>query len=320
MKAFFGIFSLIIGGMAMTFSATAETYAEKLGWEPGAKVVILHIDDTGMSHASNKGTIRAMDEGVATSCSIMMPCSWVSEYYHYLQKNPNADTGLHLTLTSEWAEYRWGPLAGKAAVPGLVDKEGCLWGSVEEVIANATPDEVETEIRAQIDLAQTMGFEITHLDSHMGTLFASPLFLQRYVQIGIEYQIPVLLPGGHMHYISQENPMPKEMVQGIAKQLWDAGLPVVDDIFADTYGWKGLDKTDNYIELLKNMKPGILEVVMHCSDPDDEIFPIITDSSVLRKGDMLAMMDPKFKAFIEKEGIILTTWRELKARRDNVGK
>jgi len=250
----------------------------------------------------------------------MMTCPWVSEYYHHLLKNPDIDAGLHLTLTSEWAEYRWGPLVGKAAAPGLVDKEGCLWGSVQDVVTNATPDEVEAEIRAQIDRAKTMGFEITHMDSHMGTLFASPFFLERYIKLGIEYQIPIMIPGGHMQYISQDSAVPKDMAQGLAKKVWDAGLPVIDDVFPGTYDWKELHKTDKYIKLLKEMKPGILEVIMHCSDPDETIFPIITDSVELRKGDMLTMLDPKFRKFLEDEKIILTTWRELKARRDKVGK
>src|SRR5215813_305181 len=100
------------------------TYAERLGYAKGARVLILHVDDVGMSFDSNQGAIEAMSKGAATSCSVMMPCPWVPAYVHYLKKNPQTDAGLHLTLTSEWTEYRWAPLAGKAAVPGLVDEEG----------------------------------------------------------------------------------------------------------------------------------------------------------------------------------------------------
>src|SRR6187399_1843899 len=111
-----------------------STYAEKLGYPKGAKVVILHVDDVGMSFDSNEGAIDAMTKGVATSCSVMMPCPWVPAYVHYLKSHPNTDAGLHLTLTSEWDEYRWGPLMGKPAVPGLVDNEGDMWPSVEDVV------------------------------------------------------------------------------------------------------------------------------------------------------------------------------------------
>ena len=100
------------------------TYAEKLGWPKGARVIILHVDDAGMSHESNEGVEQATSLGVATSTSVMMPCSWVPEFKAYLDKHPTLDAGLHLTLTSEWSNYRWGPLAGRANVPGLVDKQG----------------------------------------------------------------------------------------------------------------------------------------------------------------------------------------------------
>lgn len=111
----------------ITFAQNTDTtYAERLGFPKGAKVVILHVDDAGMSWDSNEGAINALTKGVANSVSVMMPCPWVPAFVHFLNEHPQTDAGLHLTLTSEWKEYRWGPLAGKIAVPGLTDKEGDL--------------------------------------------------------------------------------------------------------------------------------------------------------------------------------------------------
>ena len=169
-------------------------------------MVILHVDDVGMSHASNLGAIESVENGVATSWSVMMPCSWVPEIAKYLKRHPDVDSGLHLTLTAEWSPYRWGPLAGKPKVPGLVDEEGCLWQSVPKVAAHATADEIEIEIRAQIDRAETMGLPITHLDSHMGTLFARPDYFERFAKVGIEKGIPILAIGGHATHTLRENP------------------------------------------------------------------------------------------------------------------
>mgnify|MGYP006286766527 CR=1 FL=1 len=294
------------------------TFAEKLGWPKGAKVVVIHVDDVGMSHSSNLGAIKTMTEGVASSCAIMMPCSWVSEYAHYLQKNPGADAGLHLTMTSEWRDYRWGPVAGKGAVPGMVDAEGCMWPSVLAVNVNASADEVEKEILAQLDRAVTMGIEPTHLDSHMGTLF-SPKFVDRYIKVGIDKHIPVLFPGGHLQYIGGSAPVTPEYIRAKAKQLWDAGLPVVDDIMNDSYGWKPEEKVDNYIKVFKEMKPGVTYVICHASDPTCE-FEKITDSGPSRKGDMDALTDPRVKQALVDEKVIVTTMRELKERREKVGK
>lgn len=297
----------------------APTVAERLGWPKGAKVVIFHIDDAGMSLQSNRGTVKALSEGWATSCSIMMPCPWVGGFYAWLKEHPDADAGLHLTLTSEWDFYRWGPVAGKQQVPGLADEQGCLWDNVSLVVQHATPDEVEKEIRAQLDRALTMGIKPTHLDSHMGTLFEKPEFLERYIKVGLEKQIPVLLPGGHMQYLGKDTSFPAEAIRATAQIVWEKGLPLVDDIYADTYGWPRAEKTERLVKLLDGMQPGVLEVILHCTEPTEE-FAAISPSSETRKGDLEMMLDPRVKQCVEKNGIVRSTWRELKARRDALKK
>lgn len=305
--------------MFVPLASGQETYAEKLGWPEGTRALILHIDDAGMSLDSDLGTIKAIDEGVANSLSVMMPCPWVPNIVKWIKTQPRHDAGLHLTMTAEWDVYRWGPLAGKPAVPGLVDEEGCLWDNVPLVVQNATPDEVEMEIRAQLDRARTMGFEPTHMDSHMGTLFATDAFMERYLKVGMEENIPVMFPGGHNFFIKQQNPdRAGDLAQQVGKQLWAAGLPVLDDLHNFSYGWKTTDKTDQYIDAVKNLKPGVTMMIMHCTAPT-EIFDKISSSGDTREGDLNAMIDPRFKKALEDEGIVLTTWRELKERRDKVG-
>lgn len=322
---------LLLSGIAHC-QTTEPTYAEKLGYPKGKKVLIIHVDDVGMSYESNQGAIKAIREGVASSLSVMMPCNWVPGFVNYWKENKDMDAGLHLTLTSEWKDYRWGPLAGKPKVKGLVDPQGALWRSVPEVVKNATPDEVETEIRAQLDRARAMGLEPTHMDSHMGTLFATPEFLQRYLKVGMEEKIPVMFPGGHNTIVQKSEKVigdQLEMTRMIGKQLWNAGLPVLDDLETSSYGWKGpangdfsdkaLQKysTANYINAIKNIRPGLTMVILHCTIESD-IFPHISDSHTTRRGDLLAMIDPELKKYIEKEGIILTTWREAMERRSKL--
>jgi predicted glycoside hydrolase/deacetylase ChbG (UPF0249 family) len=307
-----------------------STYAMRLGYPKDARVVILHVDDVGMSYDSNEGAIEAMEKGVANSCSIMMPCSWVPQFAHYLLQHPTIDAGLHLTLTSEWIEYRWGPVAGKQMVPGLVDKEGAMYRTVQEVVQHASADEIEKEIRAQLDRARSMGINPTHLDSHMGTLFANQSFLERYIKVGEENKIPLMFPGGHISLISKQMEMPAvqiQMLRQLGKQIWNAGLPVLDDLYNESYGWtipkdSSIDekklqafKTRKYIEAIKQLKPGVTMVIMHCTSTS-EIFPYISDSGPVRKGDLLAMLDPQFRKALQDEKIILTTWRELMERRN----
>lgn len=310
-------------------NAQDTTYAERLGFPRGAKVVILHVDDAGMSWDANEGAIEAMTKGVANSCSVMMTCPWVPGFVHFLQEHPGIDAGLHLTLTSEWKDYRWPPLSGIQQVPGLVDPEGVLWSSVDSVVRHASADEVETEIRQQIKRAFQMGFKPTHLDSHMGTLFASPAFLQRYIKVGIDYQIPVMFPGGHASLIQEQNRIPEPFAQTfrvLGRQLWQAGLPVLDDLHNRSYEWKlpaGMEpsdknwqafKTREYISALQLIKPGLTMMIMHCTRPS-EVFSFISDSGPTRKGDLLAMLDPALKKALADQQIILTTWREVHERR-----
>lgn len=348
----FDILVFLLSPLAVqSANAQSGTYAEKLGYPKDAKVLIMHVDDAGMSWDSNKGTRDAIEKGVANSFSIMMPCPWVPGIVKYVKNTPDSDAGLHLTLTSEWDDYRWGPLMGKPAVPGLVDKEGCLWGSVDQVVENATPDEVEAEIRAQVERALTMGFRPTHLDSHMGTLFANREFLERYIKVGADYSIPVMFPGGHISFLKEEYrqeaiqelkkkekweegmevsaPEILNLAPVLGKKIWSLGLPVLDDLHNVSYDWRfPEDKessdenvqefyTQKYIETIDELKPGLTMVIMHCTHPS-EIFGDISTSGDRRKGDLLAMLDPRLKKYIESEEIILTTWREVMERRKKV--
>jgi hypothetical protein len=346
------IFSLLL---VCAFAAAAQqtkTYAERLGWPKGARVLILHVDDAGMSHDSNEGVEMATGQGVSTSTSLMMPCPWVPDFKKYMDKHPDLDVGLHLTLTSEWDNYRWGPLAGKAAVPGLVDKQGCLYASVGAVYFSAKADEIDMEIRAQLDRALSMGIKPTHLDSHMGTLFAKDAFLDKYIKLGIEKQIPVMFPGGDdLFYRSEARaatiadlkkkgkytegmliPEPEALgnAKAVGAMIWKNGLPVLDDLHNSSYDWvmpdinKKTDKeiqkwyTDHYIESIGRLSPGLTMVIMHCTYPSAS-FKYICDEGQKRKGDLLAMTDPRLKEFLKKNGFILTTWREVMQRRIKAG-
>nr|WP_295934123.1 polysaccharide deacetylase family protein [uncultured Dyadobacter sp.] len=327
---------LLLLAVLPCFCASAQapepTYAEKLGYPKGKKVLIIHVDDVGMSYESNQGAIKAIREGVANSLSVMMPCSWVPGFVNYWKENKDIDAGLHLTMTSEWTDYRWAPVAGKTNVKSLTDSEGALWKSVASVVKNASADDVETEIRAQLDRARTMGLEPTHLDSHMGALFAKPEFLERYLKVGMQEKIPVMFPGGHNTAIQVQEKLIAdrlEMTRIVGRQLWNAGLPVLDDLENSSYSWKGPAsgdqsakalqqyKTAKYIEAIGKLKPGLTMVIMHCTI-HTEVFPYISDSWPTREGDFLAMIDPELKKYIEKEGIILTTWREAMQRRQKL--
>lgn len=313
-----GLIVYLVQSGVSTMHAEELTYAERLGWPSGTRAVIFHVDDVGMSHDSNRGAVKAIEEGIATSMSIMMPCPWVSETARWFEENPSLDAGIHLTLTSEWKNYRWGPVANPSSVPGLLDNHGYLYPRVMDVALHATPDEVETEMRAQVDKALAMGIRPTHLDSHMGTCF-QPAYVERYIKLGVEKKIPVLIFGGHLQHIGGEAGNMKPLIRALAEQAWQAGLPVLDDLVTQPTQAKEYDERKRELTtLLRQMQPGVTQVILHCTDPS-ESFRAISGSGSARHAEMLLMLDPDIRAVIAEENIALTTWRELQERRTRIG-
>src|SRR5580692_3263997 len=149
---------------AANTQAQTKTVAERLGYPADAKLLIVHADDLAVAHSVDAASFDALDKGAVSSASIMIPCPWLTEVATYAKAHPDADLGLHLTLSSEWATYRWGSVASRDTVPTLFDPSGYLWSNVPDAITHLKPEEVEREIRAQIERALAMGIHPTHLD------------------------------------------------------------------------------------------------------------------------------------------------------------
>src|SRR6476646_3494207 len=167
MKSSFSLVLVLLGGIcgALMNAASAQSLVERLGYPAGTKLIIIHADDLGETHAVNAAATQALEGGAVNSASMMVPCPWFPEIADFAKSHPDADLGLHLTLTSERVYYRWGPVAPADKVPSLVDQNGYFhheWKEGEHIDAK----EVEIELRAQIERALAMGVRPTHLDSH----------------------------------------------------------------------------------------------------------------------------------------------------------
>jgi predicted glycoside hydrolase/deacetylase ChbG (UPF0249 family) len=165
------------------------TLAERLGYAPDAKLLILNCDDLGMSHAANVGVYEALRKGIATSATLMVPCPWAREA---AARYRGEDVGVHLTLNAEYDLYRWGPITH---APSLLDGDGGFPRTVEDVWDHADIDEVRRELRAQIERAIYWGFDVSHLDSHYGTLQRRPEFFDVYLELAVEFRLPIRLSG-----------------------------------------------------------------------------------------------------------------------------
>src|SRR6266705_2549262 len=167
-----------------------KTLVERLGYPRDAKLLIVHADDLGAAHSINSASIKALESGLVSSASIMVPCSWLPEIAAYARAHPEIDFGVHLTLTSEWTLYRWSPVLGKERVPSLLDPNGYLYPLESEAAAHVDVREVEAEIRAQIARARALGIQPTHLDSHMGTLYQSKALFETLLRVAHENKLP----------------------------------------------------------------------------------------------------------------------------------
>ena len=185
---------LILGSLLLCVTACAQkkTIQERLGYPKETKLLIIHADDIGVTHTENAASIYAMEKGMVNSGSIMVPCPWFPEIAAYAVSHPKADLGLHLVLTAEWKHYKWGPVLHDK-VPSLLTDQGFLTDGSVDLSKKASPEDVEKELRAQIERAIQFGIDPTHLDSHMGMLYGDQRFLEIYVKLGREYKMPVLI-------------------------------------------------------------------------------------------------------------------------------
>jgi len=283
--------------------------AQELGYPAGARLLILHADDLAVSHSQDRASFAALDSRAASSASIMVPCPWLTEVAAYAKAHPDADLGLHLTLTSEWQNYRWGPVASRDQVPGLLGPDGNLWPDVPFVTRHATPAEVEKEIRAQIERALKLGIHPTHVDSHMGTLFV-PEYFPVYVKVAREYGLPFLAvrtpgaPAGMLALLNDSDIIPGAIVMATG------GKPE---------SWASF-----YLGLVKSLKPGLTEMIVHLAYDDAEMQAVTEGhpayGSAWRQRDFNVVTSPEFRQALKDNGVTLIGWRTIQEHYRKNGK
>ncbi len=283
--------------------AQTKTIAERLGYPADSKLLIIHADDLAVAHSEDAASFDALDKHAVTSASILIPCPWLTEVADYAKAHPDADLGLHLTLTAEWKTYRWGPVESKDKVPSLLDPSGYLWPEVEPAVHNVKADDAEREIRAQVEHAIAMGIHPTHLDSHMGTLFARADLFAVYLKVAHEYKLP---------FLAVRTPdAPKELLQMLTDK------DIVLDSLVMAYPGVGAAKWNTfYTDAIKNLKPGLTEIIVHLGHDDAELQAITLDhadyGAAWRQRDYDAVTGPEFKKAIEDNHVILIHWKDLK--------
>ena len=301
------IFILSLCCSFLPASATAQenskTLQEKLGYPRDAKLLIVHADDLGVTHSVNAASIKALESGGINSASLMVPCPWFPEIADYAKSHPDADFGLHLTLTSERIYYRWGPVAPRDKVPSLVDADGYFhhdWSPETRI----DPKEVEIELRAQLARALAMGVRPTHLDSHQNRLFQTNIELfATLLRVAHENNLPVLIPRGWF----ADFPFLEKSI--------GAQDVVIDRVITIGPGVPPANWNDFYKNALQHLEPGVTEFVIHLAYSDSEMKAATRERDTWgaewRQRDFDFFTSTEFQQLLRKNGIHLITWRDI---------
>lgn len=281
----------------------SKTIAERLGYPKDAKLLIVHADDLGMTHSVNAATIKGFESGLVNSGSIMVPCPWLPEIAAYARANPQADLGLHLTLTSEWTSFRWGPVLPKDRVASLLDKDGYLYLTESDAAAHANPKEVELEIRAQIDRARALGIQPTHLDSHMGTLYQNKALFEVFLRVAREQKLPVRIA---KTWFARTDFLPA---------ILSPNDVYIDRILDINTSVAANDWSRFYSDAIRNLQPGVTEIVIHLAYDDSEMRAATVNhpdwGAAWRQRDFDFFTSDTFRKLLQENQIKLITWREL---------
>src|SRR6204780_1142163 len=296
---------ILLGSLLFTFPARvfSQTLVERLGFPPGTKLLVVHADDLGETHSVNAAAIKALEGGTINSASLMVPCPWFPEIADYAKSHPDADFGLHLTLTSERVYYRWGPVAPAAGVPSLVDQNGYFhhtWERGPPINAR----EAEIELRAQIERALAMGVRPTHLDSHQYRLIMNGKELfDVMLRVAHEYKLPVFVNRDWFaaHPYLQASLGPGDIVL-------DHTVTIEPDVPPEKWA-------EFYLTALKNLKPGVTEFVIHPGYDDEELRAATRErpswGASWRQRDFDFFTSNQFRETLAQQKIQLITWREL---------
>ena len=278
------------------------TTAQRIGYPPDARVLIINADDFGMCHDENEATIIGLTQGLFTSSTILTTCPWFEEVADFARRTPTADLGVHLTLNSEWDRYKWGPVLGHSDVPSLTDDRGYLWPNVPSVFEHDRLNEVEIELQAQIEKAIAAGIDVTHLDCHMGPLHMRADYHRVYLKLAVNFRLPIRLTSRQVM---------RQLGMGDILSDLDCNGILYPDHFVHP-GPSHLDQTESFwTDLLRSLKPGISEIYCHPALARDELKSCALDWQQ-RQRDFEFFTSQKIRQLVKDEGIELIGYRKLR--------
>ena len=267
-----------------------------LGYPEEARLLIINADDFGMCHSINDGIFRAFSNGVLCSTTLMVPCPWALHAMHFLADHPEIPFGVHLTVISDWVDYRWGPMTPREKVPSLLDKAG-YFNNFEHMpgfLAQVNFVELEMEFRAQIEAVLTAGLKPSHVDWHSLRISSRPDILDIMFKLAREYGLALRVAG-------------EASIENVQRR----GFPCNDSHFLDSYGIDPVSKSAHYAQLLRALPEGLSEWALHPWLDSAELLAIEPEGNHIRQTDFDFLMSQEAKDIVKEEGIILLDYRAL---------
>ena len=282
--------------------STTKPLAERLGYPANSRLLIIHADDFGMMHSVNTAIEEAFENHWITSASILVPCPWFPEVARWAKTHPEADLGIHLALNADWTGYRWPPVSPQTKVSSLLDADGYLPLTTEYVAAHAKMSDVQVETHAQVDKAKAAGIHITHVDTHMGTIVSTDDLLKVYLDTAQSYRVPALL-------------INSPAVRDLSHFNLDPNTVVLDSLVQMTPGTSKSQWLAAYKKMLQPLPPGTYQLVVHLAHNDAEMQGATSDhpdwGAEWRQNDLDLVRSPEFQQFLNDQGFILVTWKDL---------
>ncbi len=275
---------------------------QRMGYDTDDKLLIVHADDLGVAHSVNDASIEAFEEGYISSASIMVPCPWFPHIARYAKAHPEMCWGIHLTLTAEWEHYKWDGVSSSNEIRSILTDRNFMYPAVQDVVNSYDIEEIKREIDGQVLRALEFGVPLTHLDTHMGTLFGNEELFKAYLELGNKYELPVLLP---------YNRIPEDWdvqdwigpYQVAVNQI--LMLPATPDSWASAYE-----------QFLTQVKPGINELIVHLGKDNAELNEVMVNhpeyGATWRQEDLNVLMSDTFRAKLAEENIHVISWKMIK--------
>ena len=278
-----------------------------LGYPPDARLLIINADDFGMCNAVNEAIMHVLKGGVVHSTTLMVPCPWALHAMRFLRENPGIPFGVHLTVISDPADYRWGPVTSREKVPSLVDRAGFFYNfdAMPVLRAQAKLDQLDVEFRAQIEAVLAAGLKPTHLDWHALRFGDRTDIFDLMIRLAKEYRLALRVIG-----------------QPSIEKLQSLGFPTCDYDFLDSYGLDPVNKSGRYAQLLHELPAGLSEWAVHPGLDNAELLALEPANNHERQTDYDFLISQAAKEIVKAEGIILLDYRALQAvwRRIDINK